>query len=227
MKKKKILIVEDDTDIASTLSYNLREEGYHARMVTNGKDAIPEVKSFRPNLVLLDIMLPGMDGFEICKHLKADPKTAAIPVIMLTVKSNDVDVVLGLELGADDYVTKPFSIRVLLARIKKILTREESRQEIPSHVKYYSLTMDRDKREVWLEDQAKHFSKTEFDILLLLASKPGRVFSRNYILDHCWPDGVFVVDRTVDVHINSIRKKLGELASHIESIRGIGYRLKE
>jgi DNA-binding response OmpR family regulator len=225
--KKKILIVEDDPDIASTVEYNLQKEGYDAMIVANGLEVAQAVKSFKPDLILLDIMLPGQDGFEVCRQLKSSEKMARIPIIMLTVKSSDVDVVLGLELGADDYVIKPFSVRVLLARIKNILMRDKKRDTPPAHVRYYSLTIDRDTREACVGKQRIHFSKTEFDILNLLVSKPGRVFSRNQILDYCWPDGVFVVDRTVDVHINSIRKKLGALGDNVESIRGIGYRVKE
>jgi len=227
MPQKKILIVEDDPDISSTIEYNLSREGYKARIVDDGREVPGAVKKFKPDLILLDIMLPGRDGFDLCKSLKSDEQTSAIPIIMLTVKSGEVDVVLGLELGADDYVTKPFSIRVLLARIKNILRRAREHAESPNKIEYYHLTIDRDKREVWIGEEKWHFSKTEFDILYLLASKPGKVFSRNYILDHCWPDGVFVVDRAVDVHVNAIRKKLGNLGSSLLSVRGIGYRMKE
>lgn len=225
--KKKILIVEDDPDIASTVEYNLQQEGYDAFIVSNGLEVAQTVKNFKPDLILLDVMLPGQDGFEVCRQLKSNDKTSHIPIIMLTVKSGEVDVVLGLELGAEDYVSKPFSVRVLLARIKGILRRDLKRESAPSHVKYHDLTMERDTREAFVGDKYIHFSKTEFDILILLASKPGKVFSRNQILEYCWPDGVFVVDRAVDVHINSIRKKLGALGENIESIRGIGYKAKE
>lgn len=225
--KKKILIVEDDTDLADMLDYNLRQEGFSTRIVSNGLEATRAARTFGPDLVILDLMLPGIDGFEVCKRLKSDERTSHISILMLTVRSSEVDTVVGLELGADDYMTKPFSVRVLVARIKRILHRAEDQQRISSPIKYHNLLIDRENREVLLGDRRIDLSKTEFDILALLASKPGRVFSRNLILERCWPDGVFVVDRTVDVHINSIRKKLGEMGSHIETIRGIGYRMKE
>lgn len=196
-------------------------------MIDNGTDALKTAKKFQPDLALLDVMLPGVDGFEVCKRIKSDDKTSSIPVIMMTVKSGEVDVVLGLELGADDYVTKPFSVRVLLARVKNILKRKEDRESPASRVKYKDLIIEREKREVDIKGRKIHFSKTEFDILALLAGKPGKVYSRNTILERCWPDGVFVVDRAVDVHINSIRKKLGDMGDSIESVRGIGYRMKE
>lgn len=227
MTAKKILLVEDDADIASTVEYNLSQEGYNPKVVSNGADSIITVRKFKPDLILLDVMLPGMDGFEICKRLKADDRTRDIPVIMLTVKSSDVDVVLGLELGADDYVTKPFSIRVLLARVKNILKRAEGAAHLPSTINYHDVVIDRERREIYVGEEKKHFSRTEFDILALLASRPGKVFSRNSILENCWPDGVFVIDRSVDVHINSIRKKLGDVGANIESVRGIGYRIRE
>ncbi len=225
--KKKILIVEDDTDISSIVEYNLQEEGFQTRIVDNGIEALKVVKIFRPDLIILDIMLPGMNGFDVCKKIRSDEITAVIPIIIITVKSSEVDVVLGLELGADDYVTKPFSPRVLIARIKNILKRDSEQHKISPTINYYSIYIDTEKREVYLDGKVIQLSKTEFEILALLTSKPGKVFSRNFILERCWPDGVFVVDRSVDVHINSIRKKIGKMASCIESIRGIGYKVKE
>lgn len=224
---QKILVVEDDQDIASLIEYNLREEGYQARIVDNGLRVAEAVRMFHPDLIVLDLMLPGIDGFEVCKRLKADEATAKIPLLMLTVRSSEVDVVLGLELGAEDYVTKPFSPRVLLARIRNILRREKD-PEIPARcIEYYQMTIHPEKREVLVDGESIPFSKTEFDILAFLASRPGKVFSRNNILENCWPDGVFVVDRSVDVHITAIRKKLGSMGGCIETIRGIGYRMKE
>lgn len=225
--KKKILIVEDDSDIASMIEYNLREEGFDTRIVGNGLEALTVAKMFHPDIIILDIMLPGLNGFEVCKKLKSDEKTSSAAIIMLTVKASETDVVLGLELGADDYVTKPFSPRVLIARVKSILRRETEHQKPVTKINYYSLTIDLEKREVWLDDKLILLSRTEFEILALLTSKPGKVFSRNTILERCWPDGVVVIDRSIDVHINSIRKKMGAIASNIESIRGIGYRVKE
>jgi two-component system alkaline phosphatase synthesis response regulator PhoP len=225
--KKKILIAEDDVDLADMLDYNLRQEGFITRAVGNGLEVMAAARAFRPDLVILDLMLPGVDGFEVCKRLKSDQRTLDIPILILTVKSSEVDVVLGLELGADDYVTKPFSVRVLLARIRSILRRLEDYEKVHHPINYYALFIDCENRQVLLDQRRIEFSKTEFDILALLASRPGRVFSRNQILERCWPDGVFVVDRAVDVHINSIRRKLGKMGQHIETVRGIGYRMRD
>lgn len=217
--------MEDDNALAEMLEYNLQQEGYKTRVVDDGLKVISEVNTFKPDLILLDIMLPGIDGFEVCKRLKADERTAGIPVIILTVKSGEVDVVLGLELGADDYVTKPFSVRVLLARIKKLLQKKEEKP--PARICYYSLVLDNEKRKVFSGNRPVPLSRTEFDILALLISKPGKVFSRETILRRCWPEGIYVIDRAIDVHINSLRKKLGKMGEYIETVRGIGYRAKE
>lgn len=225
--KKKIMIVEDDVDISSMIEYNLNAEGYESCKVDNGLHALQMVKKFKPDLIILDIMLPGMNGFEVCKKLKADEDMAHVSIIILTVKNSETDIVLGLELGADDYVTKPFSPRILLARIRNVLRRESDSQKNLSVLNYKDLSINFERREMRYKDKYIQMSKTEFEILSLLASKPGKVFSRNLILERCWPDGVFVVDRSVDVHINSIRKKIGDLGDEIESIRGIGYRLKD
>jgi len=228
VSKKRVLIVEDDPDIAEAIEYNLQQERFTPRVVADGARAIPEVNAFSPDLIVLDVMLPNMDGFEICKQLKSDPPTAHIPILMLTVRSSEVDVVLGLELGADDYVTKPFSPRVLVARIRNLLRREKAPLSPESAVISYSgLTINREKREVAVDGRKAPFSKTEFEIVALLASKPGKVFSRDSILSKCWPEGVFVVDRSVDVHINSIRKKLGKRGKLVETVRGVGYRMGE
>lgn len=225
--KNRILIVEDDPDIAEAIEYNLQQEGFSTRVVGDGARALPEAHSFRPDLVVLDLMLPGMDGFEICRRLKSDEKTRKTAVIMLTARSSEVDVVLGLELRADDYVTKPFSPRVLLARIRNLLRREAAPTDAANAViSYPGLTIDREKHEVAVEEKVVPFSKTEFEILALLVSKPGKVFSRDAILGHCWPDGVVVVDRSVDVHINSIRKKLDKVGGLVETVRGVGYRMR-
>ncbi len=229
MTQKRILIVEDDLTIAETLAYNLTHEGYDIRTTDNGHDAIDLVRSFRPDLVLLDVMLPGMSGFEVCQRLRADPLTAKTPIMILTVRSSETDVVYGLDLGAQDYVTKPFSPKVLLARIRSLLRRDKDEVEaLPAKIAYHGLAIDTEKREMVLNGRVLNFSKTEFDILALLCSRPGKVFSRQNILDRCWPRGVRVVDRSVDVHINAIRRKLGaRLRPCVETIRGIGYRMKE
>lgn len=227
MAKKKVLIVEDEPDIAEAIEYNLQQEGYQTRISGDGLKALDAVRQFHPDLIVLDVMLPGIDGFEVCKRLKADERFTAIPILMLTVRASEVDVVLGLELGAEDYVAKPFRPRELVARIKTILRRDDEHAKGEPQIQYYGVTINNEKREILIDGKPAPFSRTEFEIVSLLASKPGKVFSRNFILERCWPEGVFVVDRSVDVHINSIRKKLGAMGQNVETVRGIGYKMKE
>ncbi|GAB4318723.1 MAG: response regulator transcription factor [Candidatus Sumerlaeia bacterium] len=227
MPEKKILIVEDEPDIARAIQYNLTQHGYRTHTAGDGLSALEAARSFQPHLIVLDIMLPELDGFEVCRRLKADERTASIPILILTVRSDEADVVKGLELGAEDYVVKPFRPRELTARIKAILRREEKPNPPVPEIHYYQLTIIRDKREALMDGVPLALSRTEFEIVALLASSPGRVFSRQAILEQCWPQGVFVIDRSVDVHINSIRRKLGPLGRHVETVRGIGYKMRE
>lgn len=226
--RRTILIVEDDPSIAEILEYNLNHEGYETRKAGDGLQALEEARREPPDLVLLDLMLPGMNGLDLCRHLKADPATAAAPVIMLTVRSSEQDVVTGLDSGAEDYITKPFRPRELLARVRSVFRRDrEGAGGGKNLLSCHGLVLDLEKREALLEGKPVALSKTEFEILALLMTRPGKVFSRAEILRRCWPEGVRVVDRSVDVHINSIRKKLKRLRVAIETVRGIGYRVKE
>lgn len=226
MDSKRILIVEDDTDISNIIDYNLKKDGYKTKIVANGRDVLKAVKEFEPDLILLDIMLPGIDGIELCKKLKYNEDTQSIPIIMVTAKSDDTDMIVGLELGADDYLTKPFNPKVLVARIKNLLKRSERQDEEPNIINYNNIKIDLDKYEVYCNNQSLHLSKIEFDILVYLCKNVGRVASRNRIMENCWPDGVFVIDRAVDVHIQSLRKKLGDSGELIETVRGVGYCIK-
>jgi two-component system phosphate regulon response regulator PhoB len=226
-QNKKILVIEDEKDILFLLEYNLKQEGFTVFTVDDGKDAISSVIKFKPDLILLDIMLPNLDGKEILKRLKLDTKYNQIPVIMLTAKSADTDVVSALEIGADDYVTKPFSPAVLIARIRNILRKKSPQINSQDNLQIGSLKIYPEKFKVKLEDQDLALTTTEFKILLFLASNIGKVFSRYQLVDAVKGEGYIVTDRIIDVVIVSLRKKLGELAKLIETVRGVGYRFKD
>jgi len=230
MEKIKILVVEDEAPIQELLQFNLERTKYRVKVVDSGEEAMEEAVSYQPSLILLDIMLPGADGLEVCKRLKANPRTQTIPIIMLTALCEEADIVTGLELGADDYITKPFSPRVLLARVKAALRRIESEKPATAdgdqiHIHDITIDITRHKVEVAGEDITLTF--TEFKVLQLLAGQPGRVFTRYQIVDAVHGDDYPVTDRSVDVQIVGLRKKLGESGQYIETVRGIGYRFKE
>ena len=228
MAKETILVVEDEEDILELVQYNLRKEGYQADSVTSGEDALRGVKSAAYDLIILDLMLPGVDGLSVCKALKADRATARIPIIMLTAKSEETDIVVGLELGASDYVTKPFSPRVLLARVKAVLRQRQPAEAAPSDViAIHDLRIDPTRYEVLFKGESLKLTATEFGILICLARRPGWVFTRYQIVDAVRGEDYIVTDRAVDVQIAGLRKKLGDAGQYIETIRGVGYRLKE
>lgn len=226
MAREKILIIEDDRDIVEMVEYNLKKEGYTTIAVLSGKDAMPRAKRERPDLVILDLMLPDIDGFEICKSLKSNEITGQIPVIMLTAKSQEADKVTGLELGADDYMTKPFSPRELIARIKAVLRRREA-VVFQAKIEKGILSLDSVKHKVFVSGKEIFLTHTEFKLLEFMARKPGVVLSRNRLLDGVFGYDSEVYDRTVDAHIKSLRKKLGKARDYIETVRGAGYRFKE
>ena len=227
MARETILVVDDEEDILQLLEYNLGKNGYRAVCVTNGEDALRAARSNPPDVVLLDLMLPGMDGLETCKVLKNDAKTAHVPVIMLTARGEEADVVSGLELGADDYVTKPFSPRVLLARIKAVLRRKPADGDDDSAtLKIHDIVIHPGRHEVLVHGKPVELTHTEFLILHLLARRPGWVFTRQQIIDTARGDAP-VTDRSVDVHIVGLRKKIAPCGKYIETVRGVGYRLKE
>lgn len=210
-----ILVVEDDPGIADVLDYALRKEGHGVRIVARGREAVALASQF--DIVLLDVGLPDIDGFDVCRQIRAD---SDIPVIFLTSRSEEIDRVVGLELGGDDYIAKPFSTRELMARIKAIMRRASA-----SPKKDDGLTLDRDMHQATLDGRELSLSRLEFDLLALLFDQPGRVYTREQILDQAWPDGGCVTDRTVDAHVKALRKKLGD-PDMIETIRGVGYRLR-
>lgn len=227
--KETILIVEDEEEILELVAYNLSREGYSVRTVTSGEDALKEVRRQLPDLMLLDLMLPGVDGLEVCRKVKADTATRDLPVIMLTAKSEEADIVTGLELGADDYITKPFSRRVLLARVKAVLRRHADVASLDESalVTIHELTINPGRHEVLYEGQAISLTLTEFRVLHFLAGRPGWVFTRSQIVEAVRGDGYPVTDRSVDVQIVGLRKKLGEAGRYIETVRGVGYRFVE
>ena len=221
-----IAALDDEADILELLKVNLQKAGYRFEGFQEADDLFRYLGRETPSLVLLDLMLPETDGLEICRQIRRSERLAGIPVIMLTAKGDESDKVVGLELGADDYVTKPFSVKELVARIHAVLRRPAG-GEAARRIVLRTMVVDLDKFEVAVEGAKVDLTATEFKILQLLASKPGRVFTRDQILDHLWGDEKAVVDRTVDVHIRNLREKLGPAAALIKNIRGVGYKVEE
>lgn len=224
--KNKVLLVDDEKDIVEFLQYNLEQEGFEVLTAFNGVDALARL-SENPDLIILDIMMPGMDGFEVCKRIRNMKEFIDIPVIFLTAKSSEADEIMGLELGASDFIRKPISPKRLIARVKSNL-RKTSAVETGgvSKIKTGHLVIDKDKYIVTVAGDEKIFPRKEFEILFFLANNPGRVFSREILLKEIWGSDVLVVDRTVDVHIRKIREKLDKYSDMIETIKGVGYRFK-
>lgn len=229
MSKRKIVIIEDEPDILEVLSYNLRREGFEILTASDGAVGLNLVKREQPDLVLLDLMLPGMDGVEICTAIKKFPETQNTLLIMVTAKGEESDIVLGLGVGADDYISKPFSPKELVARVKAVLRRGVllETQAPQEKISLGELTIDAVKYRVTYGDREIKLTATEFRILQYLASHPGRVFTREQLLNHALGDDVVVVDRNIDVHVRGIRKKLEVEPPPIETIRGVGYRMAD
>lgn len=227
MDDTRILLVEDERDLLELLKYNLDREGYGVSTAETGEDGLKLVRNQPPDLILLDLMLPSMDGLEVCRSLKARPDTASIPVIMLTAKGEESDIVAGLELGADDYITKPFSPRILMARIKAVLRRAEADSEERRTLEAGGVRIDMDRHEVIVEGETVDLTATEFKLLTLLVSRPARVFTRQQIIDALHEGFAAVTDRSVDVQVVSLRRKLGPAGKRIETVRGVGYRFKD
>jgi two-component system phosphate regulon response regulator PhoB/two-component system alkaline phosphatase synthesis response regulator PhoP len=226
--KKPIAIVEDEPDIVELMTIHLEKAGFPVRSFSNGSEFLRFIKKTTPALVVLDLMLPDIDGLELCKIMRKREDLAAVPVIMVTAKGEEMDKVLGLELGADDYMTKPFSPKELAARVRAVLRRQGPSEQASKLVEIGgTLTIDLTKYEVTLGGSRIELTSTEFKILELLSSKKGWVFSRDKILNHLWGDEKAVIDRTVDVHIRHLREKLGDAAQFIKNIRGVGYKLEE
>lgn len=225
---KTILVVDDEKDIVDLLKYNLEKESYTVITANDGKSAIDKA-SQKPDLILLDIMMPGYDGFEVCKYIRKNPQLSSIPIIFLTAKSSETDEVLGLELGADDYIEKPISIRKIIARIKNVLKKRnpDAADSYEPPLVYKDLIIDKSSYKIKLKEDEILLPKKEFEILAFLLKNRGKVFSREVLLNNIWGQNVYVIDRTVDVHIRKIREKLGSYGDCIETIKGVGYRFQD
>ncbi len=225
----KILIVEDERDIVDLLRYNLRDAGFKTDYVRNGADALQRAVDEQPDLILLDLMLPEVDGLIVCRLLKNDPRTRHIPIVMLTAKIEESDRVTGLELGADDYIPKPFSPREVVLRVSAVLRRLKAGQETKNtnQIKTHGLTIDFDKHQVLAENETIDLTATEFKLITMFARSPGRVFTRDILMDVIWDQDYYVMDRTIDTHVSRLRRKLGTFGKHIETVHGVGYRFTE
>lgn len=224
--KGTILVIDDEKDLIELVRYNLEKEGYDVIAAYDGQSGLEVVKKHRPDLVVLDLMMPGLDGLQVCQRLRADPRSSRIPVIMLTAKATEADRVVGLEFGADDYIIKPFSPREVVARVKAVLRRSAPQQDDRQVIRNGELEIDLSGHEVNFKGQRVGLTATEFRILEFLAARPGRVFSRDEIIDAALGNDTSVFDRTVDVHITAIRRKLGAGAEQIETVRGFGYKFR-
>lgn len=224
---KTILIIDDEAELLKLLDYNLTKAGYLAISAKDGPAGLSMARKQAPDLIILDVMMPGMDGWEVCKALRGDPALAGVPILMLTAKAEEADRVLGLELGADDYVVKPFGVREVLARVKALLRRSETASAAPEVLKVDRLVVDSGRRSVTAAGKAVNLTATEFNLLRALAERPGRVLSREDLIERARGEDAAVTDRAVDVHVSSLRRKLGKLGEMVETVRGIGYRMKE
>jgi DNA-binding response OmpR family regulator len=227
MTKAQILIVEDDRSLAEVLEYNLRQDGYQTAVANDGQDGLRQARLKPPDLVLLDLMLPMVDGLEVCRRLRADPLTRNMLVLMLTAKAEETDEVVGFSVGTDDYVAKPFSVKVLLERIRALLRRREGGENDGNVLVSQGVMIDRERHRVTIEERPLDLTPSEFGLLESLLRQPGRVFSRSELIDSALGGDSLVLERTIDVHIRSLRKKLGHHAVLVETVRGIGYRLRD
>ena len=225
---KKILLVDDEPDIVEFLKYNLEQQNFEVIVGHNGEEALQKLVE-KPDLILLDIMMPKLDGFETCKRIRENKEFENVPIVFLTAKAGEIDEIKGLELGASDYIQKPISPNKLIARVKSNLRKAESiapKKSDPIRVKYGPIDINKEKYEVFIDGVKKVFPRKEFEVLYFLVNNPGRVFGREILLKEVWGADVYVVDRTVDVHVRKIREKLDKHADLIETVKGVGYRLK-
>lgn len=224
---KLIAVVDDEEDIVDLITHHLEKEKFKVEPFYDGESILEYTKKNKPSLVILDLMLPGVDGLEVCKVLKRDEQTSSIPIIMLTAKSTETDKVVGLELGADDYITKPFSPRELIARVKSVLRRIEAKQQVAKIIEIGELRVDLAKYQVTINKKRVDLTTTEFKLLSVLVSRIGWVFNRQQLLDEIWDYDRVVLDRTIDVHIRNLREKLGKYGNYIKSMRGVGYKFEK
>jgi len=229
LKRQKILVVEDEPDLLEILEYNLTREGFRVLTARDGEAGLKQARAELPDALILDLMLPGMDGLEICRRLRADDVTRALPIVMVTAKGEEADVVVGLGLGADDYVAKPFSPRELIARLRAVLRRTQAAPAASSgdRIEMTGLVIDRARHEVLVRGEPATLTPTELRLLHFLAAHPGRVLTRDQLLSRAIGEHAVVLDRNIDVHIRAIRKKLGEERERVETVRGVGYRFRD
>jgi two-component system phosphate regulon response regulator PhoB len=227
MHRGTVLVIDDEKDLIELVRYNLDRDGFDVIAASNGRSGLDIATAHKPDLIVLDLMMPGTDGLEVCRQLRADPRTARTPVIMLTAKAAEADRIVGLELGADDYVTKPFSPRELVARVKAILRRTAQQEQPEQVIRHGDLSVNVARHEVSYAGAPVALTATEFRILQFLASRPGRVMTRDDIIDAALGRDAAVFDRTIDVHVTAIRKKLGKGADLLETVRGFGYKFRD
>jgi len=226
MPKPRILIIEDERSIAEVLAYNLDKEGFDVASAFDGQDGIQQARQFAPDVILLDLMLPVIEGYEVCRVLRGDPKTQGSRILMLTARSEEVDEIVGFNMGADDYVTKPFKIKPLIHRIKALLRRNTAAEQARDVVSAHGIEIDRVNHIAQADGQDLRLTPTEFKLLWTLARQPGRPFGRNELMDRCRGEDANALERTIDVHVRSLRQKLDSRAELIETVRGVGYRFR-
>jgi two-component system alkaline phosphatase synthesis response regulator PhoP len=229
LKRENIFVVEDENDILDVIEYNLSREGFRVQTSRDGEQGLRGIRESTPDLVVLDLMLPSIDGIEICRRLKSDPRTRAMPILILSAKGEESDIVLGLGVGADDYLTKPFSPRELIARIRAVLRRGPLLDDLGAteRVTHAGLVVDAGRHEVTVDGELIVFTATEFRLLHYMSSHPGRVFTREQLINRVIGEDAIIIDRNVDVHVRAVRKKMGPYRDMIETIRGVGYRFRD
>jgi two-component system, OmpR family, phosphate regulon response regulator PhoB len=227
MARPRILIIEDERGLTDVLAYNLAREGYETIVAHDGLEGLRKAQMQLPDLILLDLMLPGMDGLEVCRQLRAGEQTRTVPILMLTAKAEETDQVVGFSMGADDYVTKPFSVKVLLQRIKALQRRLDSGVEAGDTIEHLGVRIDRVRHRAMVEGQELILTPTEFRLLECMLRQPGRAFTRPQLMDAAIGEGAVVLERTIDVHVKTLRRKLGPEHDFIETVRGVGYRFRE
>lgn len=227
MPPSRILIIEDERSLTDVLTYNLKREGFETLVAHDGQEGLRKAQLQLPDLIVLDLMLPQLDGLEVCRQLRASERTRHIPILMLTAKAEETDQVVGFSLGADDYVTKPFSVKVLIQRLKALQRRVESSAETGDVIEHLGVRVDRLRHQVSVAGRDLELTPTEFRLLECLVRQPGRAFTRSQLMDLAIGEGAVVLERTIDVHIKSLRRKLGAKGAFVETVRSVGYRFRE
>jgi len=227
MARPRILIIEDERGLTDVLTYNLQREGYEVIVAHDGQEGLRKAQMQLPDLIILDLMLPTMDGLEVCRELRAGERTRSVPILMLTAKTEETDQIVGFQMGADDYVPKPFSVKILLQRIKALQRRAEAVAETGDVIEHLGVRIDRVRVRASVDGQELNLTRTEFKLLECLLRQPGRAFTRPQLMDVAIGEGAIVLERTIDVHIKTLRKKLGTAMEYIETVRGVGYRFRE